>query len=58
MRGGVSLSVCHRGNVQIIVGEETNTEMDLTFFSEENMEGEHSTENNGGLCEGESEVMI
>ena len=42
--------------VQIIVGEEENTEMDLTFFSEENVEGANSTEYNGGPCEGEGEV--
>ena len=43
-------------NVQIIVGEEKNTEMDLTFFSEENLEGEIFTENKGVPWEGEGEV--
>ena len=44
--------------VQIIVGEEKNTEIDLTFFSDETMEGANSGENNGGPSEVEVEVII
>ena len=40
--------------IQIIVGEEKNTEIDLTFFSEENVE------NNGDPIEdeGESDLRV
>ena len=40
----VSVKLDNMFIVQIIVGEEENTEMDLTFFSEENVEGANSTE--------------